>query len=40
MTGNHYVLGAGNNTVYIYKEVSGAGQQLATFPLDKFVKIK
>ena len=32
MTGNHYVLGTGNNTVYIY---NGNGI-LATFPLDKF----
>jgi hypothetical protein len=32
MTGNSYVLGTGNNTVYIY---NGSGVQ-ATFPLDKF----
>jgi RHS repeat-associated protein len=32
MTGNNYVIGTGNNTVYIY---NGSGVQ-ATFPLDKF----
>jgi len=35
VTGNHYVLGAGDNTVYIY---NGKGT-IATFPLDKFVSI-
>jgi len=32
VTGNSYVLGTGNNTVYIY---NGKGTQ-ATFPLSKF----
>jgi len=40
MTGNHYVLGAGNNTVYVYKPVNGVGTVIATFPLDKFVIIQ
>jgi hypothetical protein len=36
MKGNHYVLGARNNTTYVYK----AGVVIATFPLDKFTTIK
>jgi len=32
ITGNNYVLGAGNNTVYIYK----SGGVVATFPLTQF----
>ena len=40
ISGNNYVLGAANNTVYIYKDVGGTGQVIATFPLDKFTTIK
>lgn len=40
ITGNNYVLGAGNNTVYVYKNVGGQGQVIATFPLNKFTTIK
>ena len=36
MPGNNYVLGAGNNTVHIYK----AGTVLATFPLTTFLTVK
>lgn len=40
MKGNHYVLGAGNNTVYVYKAVNGAGTVVATFPLNTFLTVK
>src|SRR5665213_1099919 len=40
ISGNNYVLGAGNNTVYIYKDVNGKGKVIATFPLDKFRRVK
>lgn len=40
MKGNHYVLGAGNNTVSVYKPVGGVGTVIATFPLDKFISIQ
>ena len=40
MNGNHYVLGAGNNTVYVYKVVSGVGTVVATFPLNTFLTVK
>ena len=36
MKGNHFVLGAGNNTVSIYKN----GKVTATFPLDSFINLK
>jgi RHS repeat-associated protein len=36
VTGNHYVLGARNNTVTIY---NGTNPKVATFPLDKFTTI-
>jgi hypothetical protein len=34
--GNNYILGAGNNSVTVYKN----GSVLATFPLNKFINIK
>jgi len=40
MQGNHFVLGAGNNTVSVYKPVNGKGTVIATFPLDKFISLK
>ncbi len=40
MKGNHYILGAGNKTVYVYKAVSGLGTQIATFPLSTFLTVK
>jgi len=36
ITGNHFVLGAANNTVYIYHK----GNVLATFPLNQFISTK
>jgi len=38
INGSSYVLGAGNNTIYIYKPngASGTATVVATFPLDKF----
>lgn len=38
INGSSYVLGAGNNTIYIYKPngVGGTATVVATFPLDKF----
>lgn len=36
VSGNHYVLGTGNNTVTIY---NGSNPKVATFPLDKFTTI-
>jgi hypothetical protein len=38
--GNSYVLGAGNYTVYIYRDVNGQGKVIATFPLQQFISIK
>ena len=38
-TGNSYVLAAGNNTVYVYKNVGGSGQVVATFPLNTFLTV-
>jgi len=40
LPGNNYVLGAGNNTVYIYKPVNGTGTVIATFPLNTFITVK
>lgn len=40
ISGNNYVLGAGNNTVTIYKSVNGAGQVIGTFPLNAFISKK
>ncbi|MEO8403925.1 MAG: RHS repeat-associated core domain-containing protein, partial [Chitinophagaceae bacterium] len=40
MTGDSYVLAAGNNTVYVYRPVNGVGTVVATFPLDKFTGIQ
>jgi hypothetical protein len=40
ITGNSYVLGAGNNTVSVYKAVNGTGTVIATFPLQQFLTIK
>jgi hypothetical protein len=39
-TGNSYVLAAGNSTVYVYKNVGGTGQVVATFPLTTFLTVK
>jgi len=41
ISGQHYVLGSGNNTVYVYKVgANGVSTVIATFPLDKFTTIK
>jgi type II secretory pathway component GspD/PulD (secretin) len=40
ISGNNYVLAAGNNTVYIYKNINGTGKVISTFPLNRFFQLQ